>query len=77
MEKLLLEALFEHRREKKVIWNSQHGFTKGKLGLISQHYLPFYSLMTGSVYKGKECHCGFSKAFDILCYCIFLVIMLR
>lgn len=29
MEKILLGSIFKHKKDKKVIWNSQNRFTKG------------------------------------------------
>jgi len=45
MEKLILEAIIKQVEEKKVIRNSQHGFTKGKSCLTN--IIAFYDDMTG------------------------------
>lgn len=42
-----MEALSMHIKNKRVIWNSQHGFTKSKLYLTN--LIVFCDEMTGSV----------------------------
>ncbi|CAM4500705.1 unnamed protein product [Lepidochelys kempii] len=65
MEQVLKESILTHLEEKKVIRNSQHGFTKGKSCLTN--LIAFYDEITGSVDEGKAVvvlFLDFSKAFD-------------
>ena len=47
---MLLEALSQPTKDKKVIWSSQRGFAKGKSCLID--LVAFYDEMSGAVGKG-------------------------
>ncbi|CAM4644234.1 unnamed protein product [Lepidochelys olivacea] len=51
MEQVLKEFILKHLEERKVIRNSQHGFTKGKSCLTN--LIAFYDKITGSVDEGK------------------------
>ena len=51
MEQLILEAIMKQVEEKKVIRNSQQGFTKGKSCLAN--LIAFYDEMTGWVDEGR------------------------
>ncbi|CAM5171002.1 unnamed protein product [Natator depressus] len=65
MEQVLKESILKHLEERKVIRNSQHGFTKGKSCLTN--LIAFYEEITGSVDEGKAVDVlfrDFSKAFD-------------
>ncbi|CAM4575936.1 unnamed protein product [Lepidochelys kempii] len=64
MEQVLKESILKHLEERKVIRNSQHGFTKGKSYLTN--LIAFYDEITGSVDEGKAVNMlflDFSKAF--------------
>ncbi|CAM4391405.1 unnamed protein product, partial [Lepidochelys olivacea] len=61
----------KHLDERKVIRNSQHGFTKGKSCLTN--LIAFYDEITGSVDEGKAVDVlflDFSKAFDTVSHSI-------
>ncbi|CAM4609221.1 unnamed protein product, partial [Caretta caretta] len=65
MEQVLNESILKHLEERKVIRNSQHGFTKGKSCLTN--LIAFYDDITSSVDEGKAVDVlflDFSKAFD-------------
>ncbi|CAM4616486.1 unnamed protein product [Caretta caretta] len=65
MEQVLKESILKHLEERKVISNSQHGFTKGKSCLTN--LIAFYEEITGSVDEGKAVDVlflDFRKAFD-------------
>ncbi|CAM4640080.1 unnamed protein product [Lepidochelys kempii] len=65
MEQVLKESILKHLEERKVIRNSQHGFTKGKSCLTN--LIAFYDKITGAVDEGKAVDMlflEFSKAFD-------------
>ncbi|CAM5123112.1 unnamed protein product [Eretmochelys imbricata] len=65
MEQVLKESILKHLEERKVIRNSQHGFTKGKSYLTN--LIAFYDEITGSVDEGKAVDVlflDFNKAFD-------------
>ncbi|CAM5074315.1 unnamed protein product [Natator depressus] len=71
MEKILKESILKHLEERKVIRNSQHGFTNGKACLTN--LIVFYDEITGSVDEGKAVDVlflDFSKAFDMVSHCI-------
>ncbi|CAM4605533.1 unnamed protein product, partial [Caretta caretta] len=72
MEQVLKESILKHLEERKVIRNSQHGFTKGKSCLTN--LITFYGQITGSVDEGKAVDMlflDFSKAFDTVSHSIF------
>ncbi|CAM5172533.1 unnamed protein product [Natator depressus] len=72
MEQILKESILKHLEGRKVIRNSQHGFTKGKSCLTN--LIAFYDEITGSVDEGKAVDMlflDFSKAFDTISYSIF------
>ncbi|CAM5085184.1 unnamed protein product [Natator depressus] len=71
MEQVLKESVLKHLEERKVIRNSQHGFTKGKSCLIN--LIAFYDEITGSVDEEKAVDVlflDFSKAFDTVSHSI-------
>ncbi|CAM4602979.1 unnamed protein product [Lepidochelys olivacea] len=71
MEQVLKESILKHLEERKVIRNSQHGFTKGKSCLTN--LIAFYGEITGSVDEGKAVDMlflDFSKAFDTVSHSI-------
>ncbi|CAM4627902.1 unnamed protein product, partial [Lepidochelys olivacea] len=64
---VLKETILKHLEERKVIRNSQHGFTKGKSCLTN--LIAFYDEITGSVDMGKAVNVislDLSKAFDMV-----------
>ncbi|CAM4675942.1 unnamed protein product [Lepidochelys kempii] len=71
MEQVLKESILKHLHERKVIKNSQHGFTKGRSYLTN--LIAFYDEITGSVDEGKAVDVlflDFSKAFDTVSHSI-------
>ncbi|CAM4713200.1 unnamed protein product [Lepidochelys kempii] len=71
MEQVLKESVLKHLEERKVIRNSQHGFTKGKSCLTN--LIAFCDEITGSVDEGKAVDMlfpDFSKAFDTVSHSI-------
>ncbi|XP_050778418.1 uncharacterized protein LOC127034036 [Gopherus flavomarginatus] len=71
MEQVPKESILKHLEERKVIRNSQHGFTKGKSCLTN--LIAFYEEITGSVDEGKAVDVlflDFSKAFDTVSHSI-------
>ncbi|CAM4631378.1 unnamed protein product [Lepidochelys kempii] len=71
MEQVLKESILKYLEERKVIRNSQHGFTKGKSCLTN--LIAFCDEITGSVDEGKAVDVlflDFSKAFDTVSHSI-------
>ncbi|CAM5146985.1 unnamed protein product [Eretmochelys imbricata] len=71
MEQVLKESILKRLEERKVIRNSQHGFTKGKSCLTN--LIAFYDEITGSVDEGKAVDVlflDFSKAFGTVSHSI-------
>ncbi|CAM5082384.1 unnamed protein product [Natator depressus] len=71
IEQVLRESILKHLEERKVIRNSQHGFTKGKSCLTN--LIAFYDEITGSVDEEKAVDMlflDFSKAFDTVSHSI-------
>ncbi|CAM4621721.1 unnamed protein product [Caretta caretta] len=71
MEQVLKESILKHLEERKVIRNSQHGFTKGKSCL--PNLIAIFDEITGSVGEGKAVDVlflDFSKAFDMVSHSI-------
>ncbi|CAM5148049.1 unnamed protein product [Natator depressus] len=71
MEQVLKESILKHLEERKMIRNSQYGFTKGKSCLTN--LIAFYDDITGSVDEGKAVDVlflDFSKAFDTVSHSI-------
>ncbi|CAM5074460.1 unnamed protein product [Natator depressus] len=71
MEQVLKESILKHFEGRKVIRNSQHGFTKGKSYLTN--LIAFYDEITDSVDEGKAVDMlflDFSKAFDTVSHSI-------
>ncbi|GAB0183305.1 mitochondrial enolase superfamily member 1 [Grus japonensis] len=73
MEQLILGVISKHVEENKVIWSSQHEFTKGKSCLIN--LIAFYDGMTGWVDEGRAVdvvYLDFSKVFDTVSHNILI-----
>ncbi|CAM4583584.1 unnamed protein product [Lepidochelys kempii] len=71
MKQVLKESILKHLEERKVIRNSQHGFTKVKSCLTN--LIAFYDEITGSVDEGKAVDVmflDFSKAFDMVSHSV-------
>ena len=65
MEQLILETIFRHNKDKKIIRSSQHGFIKAKSCLTA--LINLYNEMTGLVDEGRAVgivYLDFSKAFE-------------
>ena len=65
MEKVFLENVSKHMKDKKVNGTSHHGFTKGQACLTN--LIAFYNEMTGLLDEGRAAdvvYLNFCKAFD-------------
>ncbi|CAM4532571.1 unnamed protein product [Caretta caretta] len=71
MEQVLKESILKHLENRKVIRNSQHGFTKNKSCLTN--VIAFYDKISGSIDEGKAVDVlflDFRKAFDTVSHSI-------
>lgn len=64
----VMENISRHTKDKRVIWNSQHGFTKGRSCLT--HLVCLYNEMIGSADSRRTVDVDFRKTFDTVTHSI-------
>lgn len=71
----VMENISRHTKDKRVFWNSQHGFTKGRSCLT--HLVFLYDEMIGSADNGRTVDVDFRKTFDTVSYSILTAELVR
>lgn len=60
MEQLIMETFSRHLKDKKVIWNSQHGIMKRQSYLTNM--IALYNDLTGLVFEGSRVDLRFYRS---------------
>lgn len=67
----IMENISRHKKDERVIWNSQHGFTKGRSCLT--HLVFLYDEMIGSGDSGRTADVDFWRTFDTVSHSVLTV----